>query len=117
MAMITATIVIVPVAGQLSLAADDVLILDENAGTVMTGLVTDLDDDSFVLVTEDKKLTVDLDKIDTKDWPKDLLSDGMRVSVEGKFVNDELEATRVMKISDGDPDVAEEAADKAEEVD
>lgn len=116
LAMITAAFVITPVAIQLSQAADEVLILDTASETIITGTVTDLDSDSFELLSNDKKIFVDLDDIDMEGGVDKLLSNGMKVSVEGKFDEDELKAKRIVKIEDGTAFDAARAAAKAETV-
>lgn len=109
-AMLAAALVIVPVAAQLSQAADEVLVLDQNEQALISGVVSDLDDDSFVLISDGRRVNVDLENINAEDWPKGLIENGMRVSVAGKFHDDEIRATRVSKLDEPNPAISAEAA-------
>lgn len=82
---------------------DDVLvtpqgsvIIDENADTVISGIVSDVRGDDFTMLNGTQEIEVSTDDMDI-DNADDLLVAGMNVTVQGKYDDGELQARRIIQ--------------------
>lgn len=98
--LVTAALAVAPVTIRLTEAADDVLILDEDAQSVLSGTILEIEGDRMTLVNNGREVIVMLDDIDLEDT-NNILAAGMAVTVYGKFEDGALEAEKVIQAGTG----------------
>jgi hypothetical protein len=81
-------------------SAQDVLVLDKDAPTLISGVITEVDLDSFKLRSSDSIIEVSMKEMQTEVNAEKILAPGMEVTVEGAFDNNIFEAERVAKVSE-----------------
>lgn len=105
--LFTAAFIISAVGFVIPANANDLLVLDGNGNTTMSGEITDMGYDSFKMESNGETIDVDLDDANLDDDVQDLLKEGMSVTVEGDYDDGELEADRVITTGRNvvDPDI------------
>lgn len=82
--------------------AQDLIVNDKGKNSTVSGVITDIDSESFTLsVNDDTRVKVDIDDLEIEEGHfHDLFKTGDRVEVEGDFDDGELEADRIVKITE-----------------
>ncbi len=78
------------VQAQETYTSGDTIQLKENKDTVITGSVSEVDDNFLIIDSAGKKMKIDLSKVDMKASAKDILRPGMSVTVQGEIKGDDF---------------------------
>jgi hypothetical protein len=80
--------------------AQDMLVIDQENQTMLSGIIVEVDSNSFVLRSSETEIEVSMEELEFDGDADKLLAPGMEVTVEGEFDNNIFQAKRVVKIGD-----------------
>ena len=86
--------------------ANDTLIIDDGAESIITGVVSEVDDDEIIMVVGTKEIEVDIDQLEIEDSSEVYFPVGTKIQVVGSLDDDdEMNATKIIRVDAATPAV------------